>query len=284
MAGVTLMTRFAAVAGLALALAGSLLAQRGSVSSRGGGRGGVITHRPGPQYGYGTILNPGGVITNRQYGHGNILFPSGVTHFPATGPVRLPEPRLGSLIPNYPPRRDHGGFPGRGRTVAIPYAVPVFVGGGYDYGYGYAPEQPAANVTVVIPQQPTPSVIINHNYTPDTARPVLKDYSNSDLPESAGRSPEVQIYTAPTPGAAQEAKPAPSKPRAATPDDKPTIYLIALKDGTVRTAIGYWSEEGVLHYVTPQGTINRFSMEFLDTATTEQLNRERGLEWELKGR
>lgn len=278
------MTRFAAV-GLWIALAGSLLGQQRGMISAGGARGGAVAHRPGAQYGYGTILNPGGAVTNRQYGYGNILFPSGVTHFPATGGIRTPDPRLGSIIPGYPPRQNDG-FPGRGRTrtVAIPYAVPVYVGGGYGYGYDFAPQQPAANVTVVIPQQPTPSVIINHNYTPQTARPELKDYSNSDLPETPARSPEVQIYTAPTPGRGEDRGPAPSQPRAAAPDDKPTIYLIALKDGTVRSAIGYWSEEGVLHYVTPQGTINRFSLEFLDTATTEQLNRERGLEWELKPR
>jgi hypothetical protein len=265
------MTRLAAV-GLGFALAGSLLAQRRVV---GAGR---------PQYGYGTILNPGGAISGPQYGRGNILFPGGVTSFPSTAPIPLPDPRLGSIIPNYPPRQPDGGFRGgRGRTIAIPYAVPVYVGGGY--GYDNAPQQPAANVTVVIPQQPTPQVVINHNYTPETANPVMRDYSGSNLPEAAPRSPEVQIYTAPTPGRGEEPRPrAQSRPSAGPSDDKPNIYLIALKDGTVRSAIGYWSEEGVLHYVTPQGSINRFTLDFLDTATTEQLNRERGLEWELKTR
>jgi hypothetical protein len=242
-----------------------------------------------PQYGYGTILNPGGAVSGPQYGRGNILFPGGVTSFPNTAPVQLPDPRFGSIIPNYPPRQPDGGFRGgRGRTVAIPYAVPVYVGGGYGgggYGYDYAPQQPAANVTVVIPQQPTPQVIINHNYTPETANPVMRDYSNSNLPEASPRSPEVQIYTAPTPGRGEEPQPrAQTRQSVAPADDKPNIYLIALKDGTVRSAIGYWSEDGVLHYVTPQGSINRFSLSFLDTATTEQLNRERGLEWELRSR
>ncbi|HET8546448.1 MAG TPA: hypothetical protein VFL57_00515 [Bryobacteraceae bacterium] len=271
------MRRFGAVA-LAFALGGSLFAQHRGVISAGPhpGRAAVV------QYGYGTILNPGGVLAGGQYGRGNILFPGGITSFPATAPVPLPEPRLGSLIPNYPPRYHDGFRGGRSRTIAIPYAVPVYVGGGW--AYDYPPPQPAANVTVVIPQQPTPSVIINHNYSPETANPVMRDYSNSSLPEAPPRSPEVQIYTAPAPGRGEEPKPRAQAQPSRPVDDKPNIYLIALRDGTVRSAIGYWSEDGVLHYVTPQGTINRFSLEFLDTATTEQLNRERGLDWELKSR
>jgi hypothetical protein len=177
--------------------------------------------------------------------------------------------------------------------------VPIYYGPSYygpSNGYGsygsfdgyYNSNQPSTNVTVVVPPQPTPQVIINQNFTPDVARPVLKDYSDADLPEA---SPSLRVYDAPTPGRTDEPRPAKrSESRSAEPgvvrsaEDKPTIYLIALKDSSVRAALGYWSEDGTLNYVTPQGSINHVSLDMLDRATTDQLNRERGLEFELKSR
>src|SRR5665213_3009622 len=72
-------------------------------------------------------------------------------------------------------------------AVAIPY--PVFYGGGY---YDY--EAPAAPYSQDVSQisaygngydqttQP-PVVIINQYFKPDTANPVVRDYSNVPLPE-----------------------------------------------------------------------------------------------------
>ena len=68
------------------------------------------------------------------------------------------------------PPGQRGRFPGR--TVVVPYAYPVFYGSGYGYRlrvyYGQEPQAP--NVTVVVPQQPVPQVIINNSYVPDTAK------------------------------------------------------------------------------------------------------------------
>src|SRR2546422_65197 len=96
--------------------------------------------------------------------YGNILFPGGT-------PAAAPAPRLGSLVPNRgqyagggyvsPPSRNNGGPGGRGRTIVVPYAYPVYFS---DYGYnnGYNPPQPQP-ITIVVPQQQqtVPTVIIN---------------------------------------------------------------------------------------------------------------------------
>jgi hypothetical protein len=144
---------------------------------------------------------------------------------------------------------------------------------GDPYGYGYQ-AQPAPNVTVVVPQQPPPSVVINHNYTPETANPVLRDYSKTDLPGSG-----LKVYEGPR---QPTAAPAPAQPetRRVAPD-KPTIYLIALNDGTIRQAIGYWIEGTSLHYVTPQSSINNVALDSVDRELSVQLNSERNLEFDL---
>jgi hypothetical protein len=139
---------------------------------------------------------------------------------------------------------------------------------------GWAPlSQAGQSITVIVPQQPTPSVIINHNYVPETAKPVMRDYSKEDLPESG-----VRVYEAPGSKTPSE----PARRSAAPLEDRPTIYLIALKDSSVQSAIGYWSERGVLHYVTPSGVVNHVSLDQVDRSLTNQLNSERNLEFSLK--
>src|SRR5688500_126204 len=115
------------------------------------------------------------------YRFGNILFPGGIAphqqpHAGRLGGVISGRPGIGVARPGRP-----GGGQQRTRTIVVPYAVPVYYRDPYGYGYQ---EQQQPNVTVAVPQQPPPAVVINHHYTPDTAKPVLRDYSNSDLPES----------------------------------------------------------------------------------------------------
>jgi hypothetical protein len=211
--------------------------------------------------------------------YGNILFPGGISH-----PQRLGGTISGSIPYTGVPRpidRGIGGRPGyggpygpggRNRTVVVPYAVPVYAGGFGYADYGMAPQQP--NITVVVPQQPTPSVIINQHYTPqEAANPVLRDYSSTELPESG-----VKVYEA-TPRKKEESRPAPA--RTSVQDQEPTIYLIALKDTTVRQAIGYWVDDSTLHYVTPKASINHISMDMVDRETTVRLNAERKLDFDF---
>lgn len=154
-----------------------------------------------------------------------------------------------------------GGFGGFGR---MPVYVPVPVGG---FGWGYGGTQ-----TVVVPQAPpeVPVVIINQSYQPERLNPVFRDYSNTTLP-AAGSG--LRVYDATVRRGEEEAA-----PRAA---EGPVVYLIALKDSTVVTAVAYWADGDTLHYVTPKQTINKVSFSLLDRELSERLNRERGVELRL---
>jgi hypothetical protein len=167
--------------------------------------------------------------------------------------------------------------------VVVPYAYPVYFGD-FGNGYGYnQPQQPP--VTVVMPQQqPTPTVIINQSFVPDSANPALRDYSGQETPENDQPSSGVKIYKTPV-----QPRPAPSAatpPAAGTPpaDDRATIFLIALKDNSIHTAVGYWVKDGTLHYVTPQGSVNRVTLDQVDKDLSDRLNAERNVEFQLKGK
>ncbi|HUS07079.1 MAG TPA: hypothetical protein VMZ52_12310 [Bryobacteraceae bacterium] len=232
---------------------------------------GVLQTQPSPlaspnAFTYGNILFPGGVPSNH------------VTRLGAT--VNGTLPMTGAPGPGYPmgPGYSRGG--NRGRTVIVPYGVPVYYPGDYGYGYGYQ-QQPATNVTVVIPQQPTPTVVINQNYVPETAHPVMRDSDNEEVRPSSG----VKVYGGKPRRTSDDepaAVPAPARAARTSGDDPATIFLIALKDSSVHSAIGYWVEEGTLHYVTPQGAVNRVSMAMVDKALSEQLNSERKVDFSLK--
>lgn len=205
---------------------------------------------------YGNILNPGGI---------------GLSH-----PARLGNTIRG--VPPYPVQPGHPGHGGRQRTIVVPYGVPVWTGGFYNgyAGYGgYGMPQAQPNVTVVMPQQQTPSVIINqygsdgHKSTTTaevSERGELKVYESNPAPAEA-------------PKAAAAAPPTPAGTYAR--DDKPNIYMIALKDETVRQAIGYWVEGSLLKYVTPQARISSVPLEMVDRNASSRLNAQNRLELEL---
>jgi hypothetical protein len=211
---------------------------------------------------FGNVLSPGGI-----YGGG----PSHITNLGKTIAGRpIGGAHLGAG------RAGFGGGRGRGGTLIVPYAVPLGYVGGYD-GYGGYYPQPEP-VTIVVPQQPTPTVIINQSFSPQTANPVLRDYSNSELPESPRG--DVRVYEAPV-APRPEGQSLKKATRVAV-DESATIYMIALKDETIRQAIGYWFEGDTLHYVTPGGTINRVSLDQVDREASERLNRERNVEFSLR--
>ena len=200
------------------------------------------------------------------HGFGNVVFPG-------TG---IPQPsghisNLGASIRGvYPaqPMQPGQHRPGGVGPVVVP--VPVYVGGyGYGYGYGYQPQQQQLpNITVVNAPQPSPSVIINQNYAPDHVQPVMREYSGG---------PDLGSYQAPVPS-----HPEPVKRAAAPDDDSPTIYLIALTDGMVYPAYAYWLEGDTLHYITTKHSHNRTSLALVDERLSDQLNRERRIEFKLK--
>lgn len=133
--------------------------------------------------------------------------------------------------------------------VYVPLAYPVFAG-------GYA-EQPPVNVIIVNPPPPQP-VVINQNFGAEA--------------EAAPRPPGggVTVYQAPSAfGTTPAAEP------------KPTVYLVAFKDGSIYSALAAWVERDTLVYVTTQGRLNKASLQLVDRELTEKLNRERGVELRL---
>jgi len=179
------------------------------------------------------------------YGFGNVIFPS-------TG-----NPASRSYTPyGIPPGRQGSDGIRNNRAAIIPIAVPVYVGG---YGYDYAPVQQQQPIQVIMPQQPqSPTVIINQNFTSDTARPVMRDYS-------AG-IPSVQEDVNRTPAA----------------EEKPTVYLIAFRDGSIYSAYAYWQEGESFHYITTKHDHNQASLDLIDTAMSESLNKERNVEFKVR--
>jgi hypothetical protein len=205
-------------------------------------------------------------------GFGNILFPGTGTQ-PPLGPAT---PMMGSIRPftgfgsSFPQRfgQSIGGFRTYGRGVnrgfggvAYPIPYPVFVGG-WDQGYYQQPEQP--NVTVIMPPQPSSQpaspVTIYQNFAP--AQP------------DQGVANPVQQWGP----AAGQGEPAPA---AAAANDEQTLFLIALKDSSVYTAVAWWVDGGALHYITPQGKHNQVSLDLVDRSVSERLNRGRSVEFRL---
>ena len=63
-----------------------------------------------------------------------------------------------------------------------------------------------------------------------------------------------------------------------------TVYLIAFKDHTIRAAMGYAVEGTTIFYTTLEGTRERAPLDSVDREFTEQLNRERNIEFRLPPR
>lgn len=206
-------------------------------------------------------------------GFGNILFPG-------TGgpPPRQSQPTFaqryganirGQILPrtyNQP----------RGPVVRTPaIAYPVYYGG---FGYGYSAPAPPQPVHVTVQQPPVsqPPVIINQYYNAPAPEPVVREYSEGELPETASK---LRTFHAPT---GKGIAPKPAVTNAEDASDEPTIYLIAYKDQSIYPALGYWIEEDTLHYITRMGNHNRASLDLIDREFSEQLNHERGLDFELK--
>ena len=148
------------------------------------------------------------------------------------------------------------------------------MGGGYGYGYDQPPAPPQQQQAA--PQ--APPVIINQYFSPEVVRPVMREYN--DLPEpphaEKDENPNVKVY----PPAARVTPPQ-QAPRGPVEDPKANVTLIALKDSTVVAAIGYWAENSDLVYITKTYTRKTLPLDRIDKDLTEQLNRERGVEFLL---
>lgn len=250
--------RFLVFTVIALAAVPGLYAQRGGRG--GGGAAPVVVAPPARSYG----ISPAGF--------GNSLFPGGVPgHATALGAtVRGVAPGYGGVAPGRPGFPSRGGGAGRPgqRTIILPYAVPVYGGVGYGYGYGYDQfySTPTAMPVEPVPAQP-PVVIINQAYQPDTINPQVREYTN--LPPAPQQEPSsLKVYQ-------NTPKPV---------DDKPTIFLIAMKDGNIMPALSYWVEDDTLNYITRDSDHNRVSLDRVDRSFSMRLNEERGLEFRIPER
>ena len=125
-------------------------------------------------------------------------------------------------------------------------------------GYEQQQQQP--------PQQQAPVVVINQHFAPQPVRPAMSDYPQGSLPEPGQPEPEKR----------REAK--------SIDDEKPTVYLIAMKDATIYSSLAYWVEDETVHYITTQHSHNRATIGLIDRELSMQLNRERGLEFKLPSR
>jgi hypothetical protein len=232
--------------------------------------------------GFGNVVFPGGtgvLLPGTTRSFGNSVFPGG------GGPrIRVPfsitDPtfasRLGATVGAFSPNRgvgpgwqggrkgngfNGGGFGGGGGVVPIPYAVPVYVGGAYDYSYGgYPPDQqPAPNSTIVMaPQQPPMVMQPGAEYPQMATGPV--------------EQPAVTTYQAPL---------RQPPPEGVSTDSGAAHYLIAFKDHTIYSAVAYWVDGQTLHYFTNGNTHNQVSLSLVDRPLTDRLNKEMGIDFRL---
>ncbi|MBK9169742.1 MAG: hypothetical protein IPM24_20095 [Bryobacterales bacterium] len=220
---------------LGLLLCGVLLAQRpGGVRSGGGRSGGAraasAPRVSGPQFG-------------NIHGFGNVVYP-GTGRPPLTpGISSRPEPPATTGF------RD-GGFGRRGGGfIWLPIGTP----------FSY----PLLNQPALTPQQETAptQVIINQNFAPEVARPVVREYETDGdrIYEAGPRHPEP-------------------------PAEEPKGFLIALTNHTIYVAFTFWVDGDTLHYVTLQGTQNMASLDLVDVDLSTRLNRERNVVFDLESR
>ena len=207
-------------------------------------------------------------------GFGNVLYP-GTGHAPVTpaGGVTGPRYFAGGGRSFGPGPVAH---PQHGRSNVVLY--PVYLGG---YGYGYAPGygyDPSLGYAPAEGDQPpvvnsgsTPPVIINQNFAPPQANPVVREYGPSGTSDDQS---SLKMYQAPTPS--QGVPPT----QAANPDQA-TIYLLAFQDHSVVQALGYWMEGSTLHYVTMDHDLNQVSINLIDRDLSQRLNSERGVDFRL---
>jgi hypothetical protein len=198
------------------------------------------------------------------HGFGNILYPGTGNPPPLKPPGPFFGQQLGRTVAGFPPAVGRGRGHNRGGAIFVP--VPVYAG----YPYQQYPQQPV--VVMQAPPQNQPQVVINNNFGPETARPVMRGYKEGDFPPAA----QMRSYEAPGPVLA----PVPDKGSTII-EDKATIYLIVYKDQSVHPSLAYWTKDDTLHYITLQGTHNRVSIDLVDAPYSEQLNRDRKVEFSL---
>lgn len=163
------------------------------------------------------------------------------------------------------PRYQYGGYRGAPATT---YFYPVYISG-FDYPYS---NQAAPDVEAgPAPQsqaQAAPPIVINQYFGSDSARPVVTDYG-PDGREIPPADTGVRIYQAP------------SNPPAEYSASEQVVFFIALKNGSVYSAVAYWVDGEMLNYITPQGKRNQMSIDLVDRDLSVKLNEGRQVDFHL---
>jgi hypothetical protein len=254
---------------LFLSLAGGALAQgRGFINA-------APAFNPAPvfQGSFGNVVFPGGTAADPGVVRffPNAAFPAGnapkiYTPFTVTDPTRIGA-RFGQGNRGFGGGFGPGGFGNGSRrtgtgVVAVPYYVPIYVGGYAGYsGYSDAPP-PDAGLGGPAPGGTPQNVIVV--YPPATAPPVF-----------GGAYGETALGPAPPPPP-QAPAPASTTDQQGSPFVPASYYMIAYKDHTIYSAVAYWVEGDTLHYFTTGATHNQVSLALVDRDLTQRLNEELG--------
>jgi hypothetical protein len=234
---------------------------------------GFINPAPVFQGSFGNVVFPGGTAADPgvQRFFPNAAFPAGnapkiYTPFTVTDPTRIGA-QFGRAdrvfgAPFGAGVFGHGnGFRRNGiGVVAVPYFVPIYVGGYAGYsGYSDAPPPDAAG--------PGPA--------PGGAPPnVIVVYPPAPAPQMIGGGYGETALAPPPPPPPPQAGPAPDQQ--SSPFVPASYYLIAHKDHTIYSAVAYWVEGDTLHYFTTGATHNQVSLALVDRDLTQRLNEELG--------
>lgn len=204
-----------------------------------------------------------------------------VSGLPQTGPRINMGP--GIYAPPHGGHRGGGGGGRGGRTIVVPYGIPM------GYGYGGYPNDYGPDQSMNQPVQAAPPVIINQYYSPDVVRPQMREYYDlpAPMPQTEMQPGDGRVYP---PSARQQSRPImeapPEDDRAAEARaeaaNKQNITLLAFTDSTVTASIAYWQQGDRLHYVTTSYAVKNVPIGMLDKALSEQLNKERKVEFRLE--
>jgi hypothetical protein len=112
----------------------------------------------------------------------------------------------------------------------------------------------------------------------DPAPPVTTYYSDPGYaPPPVDQGPPVVIEQNFGGGGEPAYRPPPATALFGPPD----FYLIALRDHSIQAALNYWIEDNTLHYITRQHERKTTRFDDLDLEFTQQLNRDRRVEFRL---
>jgi len=199
-----------------------------------------------------------GTSAGTNAGYGNVVFPAGRPSI--TTPFTVTNHNSGNVVAGRP------GFNGSVHrnantcaVVYVPYAYPVYTGGGYYGGGSYNGYADAP------PQQQQQPVNVNIFYPPQQMPPMMVSQPPAQAPNAM-----IQEY-------------GPQQPQAAadTSQRDADYYLLAFKDHSIYSAVGYWLDGDTLHYITTGNVHNQVSLSLVDRDLTLQLNKGRGVQINL---